>query len=96
MRAAAATRRHDLLVKHACLDKASKLLILLEGITPDAGNAKLSARLRGLYISFQVRLAVANAANDAAAMNELAGQLTELDRMFSTLAPPGNAQGVSA
>jgi flagellar biosynthetic protein FliS len=95
MRAGAATRRHDLSVKHACLDKASKLLILLEGITPDAGNARLSARLRDLYTSFQVRLVMANATNDAAAMNELAGQLTELDHMFSRLVPPERTQGVS-
>jgi flagellar biosynthetic protein FliS len=83
MRAAAATERGDLQVKLGSLDKASKLLVLLQGIMPDNRDSPLATRLRGLYTSFHLRLMTANAQNDVAAMRDLADQLSELDSVFS-------------
>lgn len=83
MRAAAATERGNLGIKLNSLDKASKLLSLMQGITPPDENSIMAVKLRGLYTSFHLRLSAANAENDAATMRDLANQFVELDRIFS-------------
>jgi flagellin-specific chaperone FliS len=65
--------------KNQYVDKASKLLVLLQGITKPEGENSLGGKLSTIYTNFQLALTKAHAGNNIIEFRNLAAELEALE-----------------